>query len=76
VFLDHNLCMIYSARPKTCRDFPHVGLGEHSLGSRPCSLARWAALCPIVYNALESFKHLTGFHPRHHDPAPPDPSHA
>jgi Fe-S-cluster containining protein len=64
VFLDGNLCMIYEARPKTCRDFPHVAVGTHSLGGRPSSLARWAALCPIIFNALESYKHLTGYHPR------------
>jgi uncharacterized protein len=62
VFLGGNLCMIYEARPKTCRDFPHVAVDTHSLGGRPSSLARWAALCPIIYNALESYKHLTGYH--------------
>src|SRR5262249_28155602 len=62
VFLDGNLCMIYEARPKTCRTFPHVGVGNPSLGGRPSSLAPWAALCPIIYNALESYKHLTGYH--------------
>ena len=34
-------------------------------GARPSSLARWVALCPIVHNALESYKHLTGYHPAH-----------
>lgn len=63
VFLDGNLCMIYEARPKTCRDFPHVAVGTHSLGGRQSSLGRWAALCPIIFNALESYKHLTGFSP-------------
>src|SRR5579871_5632673 len=63
IFLDKNLCMIYDARPKTCRDFPHVAPGDHSLGSRP-SLSRWAAICPIIFNALESYKHVTGFHSR------------
>jgi Fe-S-cluster containining protein len=62
VFLDGNLCMIYEVRPKTCRDFPHVAVGEHSLGGRPSSLARWAPLCPIIFNALEAYKHLTGYH--------------
>jgi Fe-S-cluster containining protein len=70
VFLDGNLCTIYDARPKTCRDFPHVAVGTHSLGGRPSSLARWAALCPIVYNALEHYKHLCGFHPPQHRPRP------
>jgi Fe-S-cluster containining protein len=63
VFLDGNLCLIYDARPKTCRDFPHLAIGTHSLGSRPSSLARWAALCPIIFNAIEQYKRVTGFHP-------------
>ncbi len=64
VFLYDNLCLIYEARPKACREFPHIRLGDHSLGSRPASMARWAALCPILYNALETYKHVTGFHHR------------
>ena len=62
VFLRGNHCKIYEARPKTCRDFPHVAVGKHSLGSRQSSLARWAPLCPIIFNALEEYKHLTGYH--------------
>jgi Fe-S-cluster containining protein len=64
IFLDCGLCTIYEARPKACRDFPHVAIGTHSLGSRPSSLGRWAALCPIIFNALESYKQLTGYHPK------------
>jgi hypothetical protein len=64
IFLDGNLCTIYDARPKTCRDFPHVALEDHSLGSGVSSFARWAAICPIIFNALESYKHLTGFDKR------------
>lgn len=63
VFMDGSLCLIYEARPKPCRDFPHVAVGAHSLGGRPSSLAHWAALCPIIYNAIERYKHLTGYHP-------------
>ena len=74
VFLDGNLCMIYEARPKTCRDFPHVAIGTHSLGSRPSSHGRWAALCPIIFNALESYKHLTGYHSRPTFATPSKPS--
>ncbi len=73
VFLDGNLCMIYGARPKTCRDFPHLAVGTHSLGGRPSSLARWAALCPIIFNALEHYKHLTGYHHPHPLPSTSDP---
>jgi Fe-S-cluster containining protein len=65
VFLSGNLCSIYAARPKACRDFPHVGADTHTLGGRPSSHARWAALCPIIFNAIETYKHLTGFHPHH-----------
>lgn len=61
VFLDGNLCMIYEARPKTCREFPHVAIGCHTLGSRRASIDRWATLCPIVFNALEEYKHVVGF---------------
>jgi Fe-S-cluster containining protein len=63
VFLHGNLCLVYEARPKACRDFPHLNAHVHSLGSRPASHARWAALCPIIYNALEAYKHQTGFKP-------------
>ena len=61
-FLDGNLCLIYEARPKACRDFPHVAVGTHSLGGRQASHDRWVALCPIIYNAIEGYKHLTGYH--------------
>jgi uncharacterized protein len=63
VFLEGNQCSIYDARPGVCRSFPHVLPGDHSLGSRMASLCRWAPLCPIIYNALEEYKHLVGYHP-------------
>lgn len=64
VFLDGRLCMIYPARPRACREFPHVAVGTHTLGGRAASIARWAPLCPIIFNALEEYKHRLGF-PRH-----------
>lgn len=64
-FLDGNLCMIYEARPKPCREFPHAVLRSRSLGGRMASLCRRASLCPIVYNTLESYKHEIGYHPHH-----------
>ena len=60
-FLDDNLCMVYEARPKACREFPHAAQGVHSLGGRFSSMCRWASLCPIIYNALERYKHLVGY---------------
>jgi hypothetical protein len=38
-----------------------VAVGKHSLGSRQSSLARWAPLCPIIFNALEAYKHVAGY---------------
>jgi len=63
VFLKGNICTIYDHRPSVCRSFPHVLPGDHALGSRFSSLCRWASLCPIIYNALEEYKHLVGYHP-------------
>lgn len=64
VFLDGNLCLIYEARPRACREFPHIAPGWNSLGARPASRDRWVALCPILFNAIEEYKHTTGFHAR------------
>jgi Fe-S-cluster containining protein len=61
VFLKDNRCSIYPARPEACRNFPHVAPGTHSLGARLESQCRWAPLCPILFNAIEEYKHLVGF---------------
>ena len=61
VFLDGNLCMIYEARPLACRNFPHIRSHSTTVGGRWSSLCRRAAICPIVYNALESYKKLVGY---------------
>ena len=61
VFLDGNLCMIYEARPAACRNFPHISAHSTTVGSRWSSLCRNAAVCPIVYNALEAYKKLVGY---------------
>jgi uncharacterized protein len=65
VFLAGNLCSIYAARPRPCREFPYLLSTATSLGSRTPSIFGRACLCPIVYNTLEEFKHLSGFHPHH-----------
>jgi Fe-S-cluster containining protein len=66
VFLDKNLCMIYEVRPKCCRDFPHSALRERTLGGRMSSQFRRMSVCPIVFNAIEAYKHNVGFHARAH----------
>lgn len=64
VFLDGSLCMVYSSRPRPCRDFPHAALTSRSLGGRVESLCRKSTICPIIFNALEAYKHFIGFHYR------------
>ena len=61
VFLDGTLCMIYDARPRACREFPHLAFRQATLGGRISSIERNAWMCPIVYNALESLKHALGY---------------
>ncbi len=64
VFLDGGQCMIYDARPEPCRQFPAIALHADLLGNRMSSVCRQAAICPVVFEALEEFKHLVSFHPR------------
>jgi hypothetical protein len=64
VFLDGGLCMVYEARPEACRQFPAIALHADLLGNRMSSVCRQAGICPVVFEALEEFKHLTGFHPK------------
>lgn len=65
VFLDDGLCLLYEARPEACKQFPAIALHADLLGNRMPSVCRQAAICPVVFEALEEFKHLTGFHPKH-----------
>ena len=51
--LDGNLCHVYDARPKPCRDYPHL----HN-DFRAHSMARIgdASICPIVFNVIQRMK--------------------
>lgn len=64
VFLDHGQCITYAARPEPCRQFPAIALHADLLGNRMSSVCRQASICPVVFEALEEFKHRTGFHAR------------
>ena len=56
VFLDGNDCTVYESRPATCGDFPHLIRGPGSFLARLWQMPDRATYCPIVYNAMESFK--------------------
>ena len=61
VFLAGNACTVYGARPDICQRFPHLVRGNGSIASRMWQFVDRACYCPIVYNALEAFKHETRF---------------
>src|ERR1039458_4606760 len=63
VFLEDSRCAIYPARPEACRGFPHVAPGTHSPGARMASLCRWIRFYPVLFNAVETYKHLVGYRP-------------
>ena len=62
VFLDGNLCVVYAARPRACREFPYLVSDQRSLGGRMSSVCKHASICPIIYNTLEAYKHAVGYH--------------
>lgn len=64
VFLDGNLCIVYEERPRACREFPYVAIDARSLGGRMSSVCKHAAICPIIYNTLQAYKHAVGYHAR------------
>ncbi len=61
VFLNGNDCTVYEARPQICVDFPHLVRGNGTIPFRMWQFIDRATYCPIVYNALEAYKEMTGF---------------
>jgi Fe-S-cluster containining protein len=61
IFLDGNDCTVYDARPQICVDFPHLVRGNGTITFRMWQFIDRATYCPIVYNALEEYKDMTGF---------------
>ena len=61
VFLKDNLCTVYEARPRACREFPYLVSEQRSLGGRMSSVCKHASICPIIYNTLEAYKHAVGY---------------
>ena len=53
-FLSGNSCTVYSARPETCRSFPH--LHKEGFTSRTLAVICNCSICPIVYNVWEHLK--------------------
>jgi Fe-S-cluster containining protein len=49
--LEGNRCMIYKARPKTCRDFPYVERYKHLTGYHPHSLLSSVGVDDQYYQA-------------------------
>lgn len=54
IFLAENTCSIYSQRPASCADYPH--LHQPNFKYRWKSIMANYALCPIVYNVVEKLK--------------------
>jgi uncharacterized protein len=53
-YLTDNKCTVYSARPATCAEFPHLHKDEFV--SRLYSVISNYGVCPIVYNVYEELK--------------------
>ncbi len=49
-FLRENRCSIYSNRPESCRDFPHLSKPHFKYRIR--KIVANAAICPIIENTL------------------------
>ena len=55
-FLRENRCSVYAARPRDCREYPH--LDKSDLRARMWQLLTNAGDCPIVFNTLQRIKRV------------------
>ena len=53
-FLADNRCTVYPARPRDCREYPHLGKGQFR--ERMWQILSHAEDCPIVFNVLQRMK--------------------
>jgi Fe-S-cluster containining protein len=51
--LDGNLCHVYDARPKLCREYPHL---HNDFRAHGITRINDTLICPIVYNVVEGMK--------------------
>ncbi len=54
--LDGSRCSVYSARPRDCREYPHLSKGEFR--QRMWQALSHAEDCPIVFNTLRRLKRV------------------
>jgi Fe-S-cluster containining protein len=52
-FLQENLCKIYSQRPQSCADYPHLTKSNFKYQR---SVWESVSLCPIVFNVVEELR--------------------
>jgi Fe-S-cluster containining protein len=53
-FLDDSRCRVYEARPRDCREYPHLQKGDFR--GRMWSVLQHAEDCPIIFNVLRELK--------------------
>ena len=51
--LDGNLCRVYDARPRACREYPHL---HNDFRAHSMARIKDASICPIVFNVIEKMK--------------------
>ena len=57
--LDGNLCRVYDARPKPCREYPHL---QNDFRAHSIARINDTFICPIVFNVVEGMKAELDWH--------------